>query len=239
MYKVVTDLANMPSVNWFGITILEPFTVITNIIIAVACFYAYRDLKKKKLNVTKTQRYISYFFLCMGFATIVGGVVGHAFLYVTGLYGKIPGWYISMAGVALFERAAIAHGRPYMNKNVGQFFSILNYMEIITFMTLSLLKLSFLYVEIHAFYGLFIVVFCFELYVYKKTKDPSFKYLAIATLFGFAAVLCHAFKLSINKWFNYNDVSHLAMTVAILFYHQAALRIQIKQSNDEEDSINF
>jgi hypothetical protein len=234
MYKVVTDLAKMPSVNWFGITILEPFTVLTNILIAIACFYAYNDLKKKKLNVTKTQRYISYFFLCMGFATVIGGVVGHAFLYVTGLYGKIPGWYISMTGVALFERAAIAHGRPYMNKNVGRFFSILNYMEIITFMTLSLLKLSFLYVEIHAFYGLFIVVFCFEFYVYKKTKDPSFKYLSIATMFGFVAVLCHAFQLSINKWFNYNDVSHIAMTASILFYHQAALRIKIKQSEEEE-----
>lgn len=237
MYEVVTELANMPSVKWFGITILEPFTVLTNIFIAIACFYAYRDLKKKKLNVTKTQRYISYFFLCMGFATIIGGVVGHAFLYVTGLYGKIPGWYISMTGVALFERSAIAHGRPYMNKKVGQFFSILNYMEIITFMTLSLIKLQFIFVEFHAFYGLFIVVFCFELYVYKKTKDPSFKYLFVATMFGFVAVLCHAFQLSINKWFNYNDVSHLAMTVAILLYHQAALNIQIKQNDEEEESI--
>jgi hypothetical protein len=238
MYEVVTDLANMPNVKWFGITILEPFTVLTNILIAIACIYAYRDLKKKKLNVSKTQRYISYFFLCMGFATFIGGVVGHAFLYVTGLYGKIPGWYISMTGVALFERAAISHGRPYMNKKVGQFFSILNYMEIITFMTLSLIRLNFIFVEFHAFYGLFIVVFCFELYVYKKTKDPSFKYLVVATMFGFVAVLCHAFQLSINKWFNYNDVSHLAMTAAILFYHQAALRIQIKQNGEDEMAIN-
>lgn len=235
MDEVIKELTNMPSVKWFGITILEPSTVLTNLMIAIACFYAYRNLKKKKLNVTKTQRYISYFFLFMGFATIIGGVLGHAFLYVTGLYGKIPGWYISMTGVALFERAAITHGRPYMNRKVGQYFSILNYLEIITFMTLSLVNLNFIYVEAHAFYGLFIVVFCFEFFVYLKSKDPSFRYLLIATGFGILAALFHAFRLGINKWFNYNDVSHLAMTAAILFYYHAALRIKVYQNHSDRE----
>lgn len=237
MREVGIDLVNMTSIKWFGITILEPFTVLTNLMIAVACFYAYRQLKKKKLTESKTQLYISYFFLCMGFATVIGGVVGHAFLYITGLYGKIPGWYISMAGVAFFERAAIAHGRPYMNKKVGRFFSVFNYVEILTFMTLSFIRLKFVFVEFHAFYGLFIVVFCFEIYVFFKTKDPSFKYLLIATCFGFLAALCHALQFEFSKWFNYNDVSHLAMIVAILYYYQAALHIQIYQRDDFKDSL--
>ncbi len=237
MDEVIKELTNMPSVKWLGITILEPSTVLTNLMIAIACFYAYRKLGKKKVNETNTQRYIRYFFLFMGFATIIGGVLGHAFLYVTGLYGKIPGWYISMTGVALFERAAITHGRPYMNSKVGQFFSILNYLEIVTFMTLSLAKLDFIFVEAHAFYGLFIVVFCFEFFVYLKSKDPSFRYLLIATGFGILAALFHAFRLGINKWFNYNDVSHLAMTAAILFYYQAALRIKDHQKDGGKELV--
>jgi len=126
MFKTVTDFSDMPRVVWYGVTILEPFTVLTNLIIAAACFYAYRNLKKKKLTETRTQLFMSYYFLLIGIATIIGGVVGHAFLYATGLYGKIPGWYIGMAGVALFERAAIAHGSPYLNKTVWQCFSLLN-----------------------------------------------------------------------------------------------------------------
>lgn len=222
MYETITDLAQMPSVKWFGITILEPFTVLTNLLIAFACFYAYYSLKKRKLNVTFTHRYMGYFFLLIGFATIIGGVVGHAFLYATGLYGKIPGWYTSMAGVALFERAAIEHARPLMNKKIGIFFSVFNYIEIFTFMALSLGTLNFLFVELHAFYGLFAVVFCFELFVYSKTKDPALKNIFIATACGVIAILCHAFKLSINRWFNYNDVSHLVMVATIIFYYKAA-----------------
>ena len=235
MFKMVTDFSNIPHVEWFGVTILEPTTVLTNLVMAAACFYAYRDLKKKKLTTTRTQLFISYFFLLIGIATITGGVIGHAFLYVTGLYGKIPGWYIGMAGIAVFERAAIAHGSPYMNKKVGQFFSVLNYVEILTFMTLSIIKVNFLFVMMHCFYGLFIVVFCFEAFVYRKTKDPSFKYTAIATVFGFLAVFCHLFKLSINKWFNYNDISHLAMTAAVIFYYKAALRIRVYQSEGKKN----
>ena len=212
----------------FGITILEPFTVLTNLLIALACFYAYYGLKKKQLNQSFTHRYIGYFFILIGWATIIGGVVGHAFLYVTGLFGKIPGWYLSMAGVAAFERAAIAHSRPLMHKNVGRFFSVLNIVEILTFMFLSIVKLNFLFVELHATYGLFVVVFCFELYVYLKTKTASFQYLLAATLFGFAAILCHALKLSVNNWFNYNDVSHLFMSVSILFYYKMALVLKLQ-----------
>lgn len=235
MFKMVTDFSGMPSVNWFGVTILEPSTVLTNLIIAAVCFYAYRNLKKKKLTVTRTQRFMSYYFLLIGVSTIIGGVFGHAFLYATGSYGKIPAWYIGMAGVALFERAAIAHGSPYMNKKVWQFFSVLNYIEVIILMMLSLIYLNFGFVILHCFYGLFIVVFCFEAFVYRKTKDPSFKYLAIATIFGFLAVICHAFQLSVNKWFNYNDVSHLAMTAAIIFYYKAALHIRVYQTEGKKD----
>ncbi len=227
MHETISKLTDMPRAYLFGITILEPFTVLTNLLIALACFYAYYGLKKRKLNISFTHRYIGYFFLLIGCATIIGGVVGHAFLYATGFYGKIPGWYISMAGVAAFERAVISHSRPLMNKNIGRFFSVLNIFEILTFMILSLVKLDFLYVELHATYGLVVVVFSFELYVYLKTKEKAFKYLLYATAAGVGAILCHALKLSLNRWFNYNDISHLFMAVSILFYYRFALLIKL------------
>lgn len=221
------DFTNMPYWHLFGIKILEPFTVITNLFIAAACFYAYRNLHVKGLTQTVPHRLMKLFFMLMGISTIIGGVIGHAFLYKTGMYGKIPGWYIGMAAVAVFERAAIIHSRPLMNKNIGHFFSWFNYAEILTFMTLSLITLRFTFVIMHAMYGLLIVVCCFELYVYSKTKDAALKHIFYATAWGFAALICHAMQLNIHYWFNYNDVSHLAMIAAILHYYKAAVGMQV------------
>lgn len=227
------DFSNMPYMHLYGIKILEPFTVLTNLFIAAACFYAYRNLHVKGLTQTAPHRLMKLFFLLMGISTIIGGVVGHAFLYQTGMYGKIPGWYIGMAAVAVFERAAIIHSRPYMNKNIGQFFSWFNYAEILTFMILSLITLRFTFVIMHAMYGLLVVVFCFELYVYSKTKDAALKHIFYATAWGLAALICHAMQLNIHYWFNYNDVSHLAMIAAILHYYKAALRIQVNINRND------
>jgi hypothetical protein len=233
MIEPTIDFNDMPSVRLLGIKILEPFTVLTNIFIAAACFYAHRKLRAKGLTQTLPQRLMLLFFLLMGLSTIAGGVIGHAFLYETGLYGKIPGWYIGMAAVAVFERAAIIHSRPLMNKNVGHFFSWFNYAEILTFMTLSLITLHFVFVIMHVMYGLLVVVFSFELYVYSKTKDAAIKHIFYATAWGVAALLCHAFQLSIHYWFNYNDVSHLAMIASILHYYKAAAEMQTEFKTEE------
>jgi len=227
------DITGMPSWYLFGVKILEPFTVLTNLFIAVACFYAYRNLRVKGLTQFVPHRLMSLFFLLMGISTILGGVIGHAFLYETGMYGKIPGWYVGMAAVAVFERATIIHSRPFMNKNIGHFFSWFNYAEILTFMILSLITLRFTFVIMHAMYGLLIVIFSFELYVYSKTKDAALKHIFYATAWGLAALICHAMQLNVHYWFNYNDVSHLAMIAAILHYHKAAVGMQVNMNRND------
>jgi hypothetical protein len=108
----------------------------------------------------------------MAVATTVGGILGHGFLYLTGMYGKLPGWYISMLAIAFFERGAILHARGLMPAAWGKFFSILNYVEVAIFMLLTFKTLNFRFVEIHATYGLFVVVFCFETIYLCETKRP-------------------------------------------------------------------
>jgi hypothetical protein len=233
MLEPTIDFTNMPYWHLYGIKILEPFTVLTNLFIAAACLYAYRNLHLKGLTQTAPHRLMKLFFLLMGVSTIIGGVIGHAFLYKTGMYGKIPGWYIGMAAVAVFERATIIHSRPLMNKNIAQFFSWFNYAEILTFMILSLITLRFTFVIMHAMYGLLVVVFSFELYVYSKTKDPALKHIFYATAWGLGALICHAMQLNIHYWFNYNDASHLAMIAAILHYHKAAVGMQVEIKKEE------
>ena len=171
------------------------------------------------------QRLAGYFLLVMGLATIIGGVLGHGFLYVTGMAGRLPGWFLSMLAVALMERAAIIHTRPLVKPWAGNLLSILNYIELIVLSSLTFTTLDFLYVEIHATYGLLFVVFMLELYVYRRSKDSSGPYLFLGTAFGVLAIIVHELQWGINFWFNYNDVTHVIMLPSVWFYYKGIDRM--------------
>ncbi|MFN3342769.1 MAG: DUF6962 family protein, partial [Flavobacteriales bacterium] len=212
------DFDSMTRIDWLGFTLLEPFTVLTDLVITAVCIFGWFKLKERS-KTEKVIMLLRWFLLTMGLATMVGGVLGHGLLYLTGMKGKIPGWYISMISVAFFERAVIMHARPVLNKGMGNFFSWLNYAELAAFMVLAAVTLKFIYVELHAVYGLFIMAFSLEIFVYVKTRDKGSVYFFIATFFAAASAVSHAFRFGINEWFNHNDVSHIGMAIAVYFYY--------------------
>lgn len=205
------------TVSLGGVIIQEPSTVITNFMIAVAAIFYYYKIRKYTAG-NSVIKFASLFFLFLFWSSILGGVIGHGLQYYTGLIGKIPGWYLGMASIAMLERAAIIQAGYFLSQKRKQILSILNFIEIAIFMTLSLLKLQFIFVEMHAFYGLFIVVFTLECIYYRKSRDRESLFVFAATGWGIIAVLCHALKISPHPWFNYNDLSHVFMIFGIIFY---------------------
>lgn len=233
MEKIDFDYSQMTRIDVFGLMVLEPFTVLTDLVITAVCIYAWFKLKHKAKE-HQVYRLMRYFFITMGLATAVGGILGHGLLYFTGLQGKVPGWFISMISVAFFERAAIRHSRPLMHNHLGKFFSILNYVELSTFMLLSFFTLKFLFVEIHAVYGLFIVVFFLEIFVYKMRKDKGSVFIFAGTFFAAAAAVSHALRIGINEWFNHNDVSHIGMAISVYFYYLGAKAMKVYDQDTVE-----
>jgi len=222
------EYLELPHIIIAGIVVLEPFTVLTDLLISAVCFYAYIKLKKEKDN-HKVYRFFRMFLFFMGLATAIGGLLGHGFIYIWGKEAKIPGWYVSMFSIAMFERAAIMHSRNLMKKAVGNFFAILNIVELCTFMTLALITVEFIFVEIHAIYGLFIVVFSFEIYVYYKTKDKACLYLFTGTILAGIAAMSHGMRISVNEWFNHNDVSHVLMAAGMYYYYLFGKKLKIHE----------
>jgi hypothetical protein len=221
MKEVIIDFSKVHQIHVFGITILEPSTVLSSLVMTAICIYAFYHLNKLG-RAHRMYQQIRYFFLFMAIATAVGGILGHGFLYLTGQLGKIPGWFASMIAIALFERAAIWHIKPLLRQKIGLLLGWLNYAELLIFFVLTLLTLNFVVVEIHAFYGLFLMLFLIEIYVYRKKKDPGSMNIFIATFWGAVAAGLHALKFSLGPWFNYNDISHLAMAVSIRYYYLGA-----------------
>jgi hypothetical protein len=230
------DFSKLPQINIYGITVLEPFNVITNMFITSLCWFCFYRLHKAQKKILH-QRLASYFLFVMGLSTLIGGIVGHGLLYLTSAEGRLPGWCISMIAVALMERAAIMHTRPLVKPWAGNLLSILNYIELAVLVTLTITTLNFIFVEIHAIYGLLFVVFVLELYVYRKSKDKSGPYFIIATAFGVLATFVHEMKWGINFWFNYNDVTHVIMLPSVWYYYKAIDRMGEKLPTNESSSV--
>lgn len=212
------------SIDLFGIQVMEPVTAATDLLVSFVCLYGYSQLHKKGSS-SSTVRLFKYYFLTMAFATLYGGIIGHAFLYLLSFGWKVPGWLISMASVALIERAAISHAQPLLKPGIGKFFAAMNIVELLTLTAIVLFTLNFFFVEAHAAYGLLVVVFSFELFVYSKTKGEGSKLLLIAVAVSAIAATIHLTQLTINPWFNHLDFSHVVMAVAAYLFYQGANKL--------------
>ena len=221
-----------PSIEILGIQINEPVTTLTDLVVSAVCFYAFFKLSKLS-NKTSLHQYLKYYFLSMGMATAIGGLIGHGFFYLFSFYWKLPGWWTSMVAINLIERAVIEYARNYIKPKTARFFAILNIIELITFMVLTFSTLNFLFVEIHTAYGFLLFVASFSTFIYIKTKSKGSKFFLIAVLFAAISALFFMNEWSLHMWFNYLDISHTLMAISAFLFYRGARGIMLETGKEE------
>ncbi len=213
-----------PGIRIFGVLMMEPVTVITDLLITAVCFYAFWRVHKEAPKNAITL-FMKGFFITMGIATVCGAFIGHGFLYYLGEKWKLIGWYTSMISVALIERAAISHARKLISPKLGKFFLVLNVIELITLMVLTTVTLHFKFVEYHSAYGFLVVVLSFHLYTYLKTKDEGSKYMLYNTVVLLIAVFIFNKPVILDVFFNHRDLAHLFMALAVYLIMLGTLKL--------------
>lgn len=218
-----------PSIYPLGIRIDEPMATITDVLVAFVCFYAFYQLTQKKLP-GNSQTYLRYYFLLMGIATLLGGVVGHGFLYALSFGWKLPGWTISIVSIALIERSSISHAKTLIKPQIAKFFLVLNLIELITIMVVTIITTDFKWVEFHSGYGLLINVSLFHAYTYYRTRDRGSLTMLGGVGITMIASLIFMNKISLHTWFNYLDISHTILALAAYVMYLAATRMETRET---------
>jgi hypothetical protein len=231
-------VAPQPSVYVFGICIDEPIAMLTNIIVALVCFYAFYQMHKKKIP-GRANLYFRLYFLLMGIATLLGGVIGHGFLYALRFEWKLPGWLIGMVAVGLIQHAAIAHARPIIKPHIGNYFLAFNLTELVTLMIATIVTLNFKWVELHSVYGLLAIVSTFHAYIYYRTKDKGSLTILVGLAITGIASLIFKNKISLHTWFNYQDISHLLLAIAAYVLYLGAIRLEKRDSKPFTLNLTF
>ena len=217
-----------------NIRIDEPVVSLTDLILSILCFYFFYRIHQSRNN-HRTFYLFKYYFFIMGFAMAFGGLTGHAFLYALSPSWKLLGWIISMLSIMLVERAAIEHTRILIPKHIIRMLLILNILEFLTFLSLTIISLNFFFVEFHSGYGLMFVVASLEGYLFLKTRDKGSRLILIGVLFAGIAAFIFMNKISPYQWFNYLSFSHVFMAISLTLFFTGIMKIDM--SNEYE--INY
>lgn len=224
---------HQPSVYLGNFRIDEPVTMLTDLVITLVCFYAFVQLGKKTI-LSKPQHYLRYYFLMMGFATMIGGIFGHGFLYYFGLNWKLPGWLTSMFAVTLIERASIEQTKDIVRPSILKTMRVANLIELVTFVSLTFVTLffrlldprdSFRFVELHTAYGLLLIVLPLQAFVYWKTGNAGSRLFLIGIGCVILTAFVYYFEFAFSKWFNQHDISHLVIAFSSWLFYQGTLRL--------------
>lgn len=223
-------------------TILEPTTTITDLILAGMAFYFGHVIFWKQTKTVKSawdKRYYQYWavaFLCMGVGALLGAL-SHGFPYLANNFSILKqAWpltvlSIGLASFYLFLTIIMEYFIRYRN-----ILFLLAYLKVTAFMlllfgypkpyfgkfeTVSFLLVIVDYVPVLLLLGITNGV------DYFKTKSSPAKLMAIGVLLSFIAAGFQVLKIGIHKHFNHNDIYHVIQMGAIYLFYKSVTQKKI------------
>lgn len=197
---------NDSSFDVLGATITEPFTLLTNLLVAGASFIFGHILFRSKKS-DKQAKYWSMFFLFMGIASIFGGIA-HGFSTYVGINAHHAARIT--ASIAIFS-AQIASLLLIKNKEVYNVIKWIIIIELVVVISTIIYFESFKPVLINTAFGLVGIVTPIQLIEYRSSKQQRHIIIVAGILSNTIPAIIHIFKISYNNWFSFNDIGHTLM----------------------------
>lgn len=215
----LAHFSNLHQIEVLGLTILEPSTVVSSLMMTVVCAVGchksipYRNQRIAGLTIG--------FLIFMGLATAIGGILGHGFLYKTGMVGKLPGWLCGIFALAFYERGVMYRLEGLIEARQLRRLLWINVLGVVFFVGLTVYYQVFHISQYQAIYSLLVMIGSMELFIYRKTRNIGSLYVFFAIGFAVMAALVHLSGVSLGNWCQANDISHVPMAASIWFLYLA------------------
>lgn len=200
-----------------GLTIGEPVTSLTDIVLAVISFTLFARIKNR-LNESFFNNSWRMFFLFMGISTGTGALA-HA------LNGSDAiRWYNTLfmamtvfSSIAVFFALKATIRFTKMYSGIRTALTIANYTLLLVFTIYTVVTNNFEIFKIHAAAGLFLI-FITHLVAWLRSHTGS-GWIMSGMGISFFTVLIHTKQFSLSPWFNYKDISHVIMMVSLVMIY--------------------
>mgnify|MGYP000318392673 CR=1 FL=1 len=208
---------DVPVIELYGWQIAEPFTLLTDWILA--CFsIAFGIILLRKSGADLIKKFWAFFFFFLAAASIFGGI-GHGFVYYVGPSCNLAAWSVSGMGIFCAEMAALQLIDNSKFRSSIRFFV---YAQLVVMIVSVFYFQNFQAVMFNSIVGLLCVAFPLNFFHYKKYQDSRSLIVMLGILSNAIPALIHTFKISVNEWFNANDISHVIMVFCFYLIFKGA-----------------
>ncbi|MBV6440342.1 MAG: hypothetical protein EPGJADBJ_02008 [Saprospiraceae bacterium] len=222
--EVIPTANFQPDVSLWGLRVGEPVIALTSVLISLFCFYAWMRLGKIS-QPNDALRLFRVFFMLTGLSTLIGGLVGHAFLHHFSVVFKMPGWVLGMIAVSALEQVSIMRSRSFLGREWVRALGWLNIAQLTVALSVVFITLWFPVVEIHSAFGFLLVIAPLEARMFLKDRSAVSRFILWGILLLVGAVAVHILKISAGVWFCYFDIAHLFMCAAVWMFMTGAERL--------------
>jgi hypothetical protein len=213
-----------PSVEILNIRIDEPITLLTDLLLAVICFYAFLKIRNWEQN-WRVNSYFSLYFLVLGMAALTGGFLGHAFQYRLAEGWKLVSWTLTLVSVGIMVHALLAVSRPPLKKRITGMISALNALICLLAFFLTMRSMDFTPVKYYSVFGLVILAGSISYYLYQRTGNRGVLKLMGGVGIGFLTAIIYSLEWGFSQWFDHRDVSHIILCFSVYVVYKGVIRI--------------
>ncbi len=210
------------AIDILGIHLQEPVTVLTNILIVLTCAILYfkLNLPTSKPELKKHWR---SFFVFFGTSALIGAFA-HGF---KSYFAEETFYYIwmlmNLSGIPItyFLHCANIELSDFTDKTK----QILHYIfiaVILVFTIITIVTNNFASVKINGGIAILFTIIAHVISWRKKMEGSG--WIAFGFIFSISTMIIHTAKLSLGVWFNFKDISHVFMNIALFMIYAGVLR---------------
>ena len=204
-----------------GVKLYEPMILLTNFLLFFLSIYFFKRLRKYPSSYGSN---MSGFMLMLGLSSAFGALA-HAAHYEWGMvFYQIVFFMMnatSFVSIYYCFRATLEYTRPQ-----GKTRDLLIRIVLVYFAALLVLCLlinSFLLIKIHA--GLVLIyTLAAHLWALKNRTEKGNGLVVTGFVVSFLPLLVHSLKISLHTYFNYKDISHVIMIIALMIIYAGVLK---------------
>jgi len=193
----------------------EPVTTLTDFLVASVAFIGFMKYKSYSKEKPESFNYFKYYFLCFAIGMTSAAWFGHGLQAYFGPEFKRIGWVCGATGLLLFGLGSLIEIKNHLSHSIATILKSLFIAQYVLFIFLMIIPMysDFIYAQLSSTVSLIAFILPFTIYNYWKTKSKGSFIIMLTIGYSIIPGLVYNNQISVGRWFNYHDISHVLMAI--------------------------